>query len=447
MGMSKKPSTKKPADIVFDDLAAPRLTRLQKLALNGSKNAKVTFTQEAVLSAAKEATGLTDFGPRPFYEALQVLLNDYASDVGLSGVGRQQCFKDLVRCASNHLIIHDRIKKTPELKTAELKKPLSVSGLPRSGTTHLVNLLAADSRFHSLPLWVAQEPFHAPGQDKASAGLKFSTRALTRFLKSGDSLTHNDPRYLRCSARWSGMQIMGPDLAAMHPMNPDHIHEELELMTFDFGCNQFEWTSMVPGYRDYYFGKDQTPHYEYLKTVLKLLQIERGSDKSWVLKCVQNPEQLPVLKKVFPDATAIITHRDPVAVIQSTATMIAYGHRILRTSVDPKWVLDYWTDRIEALLKACVRDRKVWGPKQSMDVMFHEFMAGDMETVQKIYDLHGLELTPKARQEMDDFIKAHPRGKYGRVRYHLKEHFGVAPEQIRERFKFYYDAFPVKIEV
>ena len=110
-------------------------------------------------------------------------------------------------------------------------------------------------------------------------------------------------------------------------------------------------------------------------------------------------------------------------------------------------MLDYWTDRIEALLKACVRDRKVWGPKQSMDVMFHEFMAGDMETVQKIYDLHGLELTPKAQQEMDDFIKAHPRGKYGRVRYHLKEHFGVAPEQIRERFKFYYDAFPVKIEV
>ena len=82
-----------------------------------------------------------------------------------------------------------------------------------------------------------------------------------------------------------------------------------------------------------------------------------------------------------------------------------------------------------------------------MDVMFHEFMAGDMATVEKIYELHDLELTPKARQEMADFIKAHPRGKYGRVRYHLKEHFGVAPEEIRERFGFYYDAFPVKIEV
>ncbi|NNC38675.1 MAG: sulfotransferase [Acidimicrobiales bacterium] len=437
----------KPQDIVFDDLGNPKLTFLQKLALGGSKNAKVNLDKESILTSAKEATGLSDFGGDDFHEPLEVLINDYVSDDGLSGVGRQQMFKDLVRCASNHLIIQDRIKKTPELATTELKKPLSVSGLPRSGTTHLVNLLAADSRFQSLPLWVAQEPFHAPGKEKASGGLKFGARTLARFLKSGDSLSNDDPRYLRCSARWSGMQIMGPDLAAMHPMNPDHIHEELELMTFDFGCNQFEWTSMVPGYRDYYFKKDQTPHYEYLKTVLKLLQIERGDDRSWVLKCVQNPEQLLVLKSVFSDATAIITHRDPVAVIQSTATMIAYGHRILRLSVDPRLVLNYWTDRIEALLKACVRDRKVWGSKQSMDVMFHEFMAGDMQTVEKIYDLHELELTKKARQEMDDFIKAHPRGKYGRVRYHLEEHFGVRPEEIRERFDFYYKAFPVKIEV
>jgi len=301
-------------DIVFNDLADPKLTFLQKLALGGARNVKIDFSQDSVLSAARETTGLNDFGKENFREALQVLLDDYKLDEELSGVGQQQVFKDLVRCASNHLIIQDKINNTPQLDRVTLKKPLSVSGLPRSGTTHLVNLLAADSRFMSLPLWVAQEPFHAPGKEKASAGLKFSARMLARLLKSSDSLTNDDPRYLRCSARWSGMQIMGPDLAAMHPMNPDHIHEELELMTFDFGSNQFEWTSMVPGYRDYYFSKDQTPHYEYLKTVLKLLQIEQGGDKSWVLKCVQNPEQLPALKSIMPDATAIITHRDPVAV-------------------------------------------------------------------------------------------------------------------------------------
>jgi len=434
-------------EIIFDDLDSPKLTFLQKIALSNSKKGKINFTQAAVLDAAKKQTGLSDFGDESFREALQVLLDAYKSDKELSGIGEQQCFKDLVRCASNHLIIQNKIKENPDFEKIKIKKPLSVSGLPRSGTTHLVNLLASDSRFMSLPLWLAQEPFHAPGKEKASIGLKLSSRFLMRLLNSGDSLVQDDPRYLRCSARWSGMQIMGPDLAAMHPMNPDHIHEELELMTFNFGSNQFEWTSMVPSYRDYYFSKDQTPHYAYMIKILKLLQIDSDADKCWVLKCVQNPEQLPILKSVMPDATAIITHRDPVAVIQSTATMIAYGHRILRTSVDTSNVIEYWTNRIESLLRACVRDRHLWRPEQSLDVLFHEFMAGDMNTIEKIYDLHGLELTRKAKNEMNAFIKAHPRGKNGRVSYNLKKHFGVQPEEIRERFDFYYKAFPVEVEV
>ena len=437
----------KPKDIVFDDLAEPRLTFLQKLVARSAKKGAQTFTKDAVFDAAMAATGLDDFGPRPIDEALEVLLDEYRTDPDISGIGEQQVFNDLVRCASNHLIIHDRIKKTPELESTKLVRPLSVSGLPRSGTTHLVNLLAADSRFRSLPLWVAQEPFHAPGKETAGWKDKFGPRILTRLLKSGDSLTHTDPRYLRCSARWSGMQIMAPDLAAMHPMNPDHIHEELELMTFDFGSNQFEWTSVMPKYQAYYHSKDQTSHYEYMATVLKLLQLEEPGDKGWVLKCVQNPEQLPALKSVMPDATAIFTHRDPVAVIQSTATMLSYGHRMLRTRVNPRAVLDYWTDRFEKLLSALVRDRKLWPKSQSLDVMFHEFMADDMATVRKIYDLHGMEFTPKAEQEIAAFIKAHPRGMHGRVRYHLEEHFGARPEEIRERFDFYFKAFPIKPEV
>ena len=100
--------TDRPADIIFDDLADPQLTRLQKPALNSAKNKNFTFTQEAVLNATMAQTGLSDFGPRPFHEALQVLLDCYASDPQMSGMGKQQVFGDLVRCASNHLIIHDR---------------------------------------------------------------------------------------------------------------------------------------------------------------------------------------------------------------------------------------------------------------------------------------------------------------------------------------------------
>ena len=108
------------------------------------------------------------------------------------------------------------------------------------------------------------------------------------------------------------MQQTLPNIAAMHPMNPNHIHEELELMGPDFASYNFEWLCQCPRWRDHYYASDQTPHYEYMKTVLKILTWQDGDDGSntrWVLKCPQHPEQLTVLHKVFPDATIAVTHR------------------------------------------------------------------------------------------------------------------------------------------
>ena len=70
-----------------------------------------------------------------------------------------------------------------------------------------------------------------------------------------------------------------------------------------------------------------------------------------------------------------------------------------------------------------------------------------MGMLTKIYDLHNMEFTHQAKQEMADYIAAHPRGKHGKIRYELEDHFGVRPEEIRERFDFYLKKFPVRIEV
>jgi hypothetical protein len=438
--------TKVDGAIIFDDLGAPNYSRLQKLVLKLGEKQDVIFTQEAVLGKAMAATGLADFGPEDFKPRLQLLLDDYNGQA-LSGVGRGQMFADLVRCASNRLIIqHKKKQHATSLSRTQIARPLTVAGLPRSGTTHLVNLLASDSRFQKLPLWEAQEPFHAPGKENASLGLRIGAKSLAALLGNKDSPI-SDSRYLRCSLRWSGMKIMGPEIAAMHPMNPDHIHEELELMTYDFGCNQFEWTAWVPSFRDHYYADDQTPQYDYMSDVMKLLQIERGDTRPWVTKCVQNPEQLPALKHIWPDASVIFTHRDPVAVIQSTCTMLAWGQRMMQKKPEPHKVMDYWIERFEKLLRACVRDRHIWPKSQSTDILFHEYMADQMGTIAKIYDLHDMEFTEKARSEMEAYISAHPRGKYGRVKYDLKGHFGRSAEEIRERFDFYLKAFPVKIEI
>ena len=58
----------------------------------------------------------------------------------------------------------------------------------------------------------------------------------------------------------------------MHPMEPDHVHEEIELQMPDFSSYTLEWVARAPQWRDHYLSHDQTPHYAYMKTVLQILQ-------------------------------------------------------------------------------------------------------------------------------------------------------------------------------
>ena len=404
------------------DLAKPILSDAQKGALAYGETLKFDFTENGVLSAARERTGLSDFGSNDFLERLNLLLDEWGSDKQLTRISLFGLFEKLVLYASNRLLIHDLLKRHPEILDVEIKAPIIVAGLPRSGTTHLLNLLAADQRMHSLPLWESYEPIPLPGE---------------AMLEDG-----TDPRYQRCADQWQAMQIGSPFLAAMHPMNPDHIHEELELMGPDFASYNFEWLAMSPRWRAHYLSHDQTPHYEYMKNVLKILQWQRGN-KRWVLKCPQHMEQLTILHKVFPDATIAITHRDPVGVIQSAITMQAYAQRIGRKKVEMQGLLDYWTVRIETLLQACVEDREKIPAEQSIDVPFTEFMANDMNMIEKIYAKANVELTENARSQLLRFIDEHPRGKHGQVVYDLEGDFGISQQELRKRFDFYLDKFQV----
>ena len=357
------------------------------------------------------------------------MCSEWSSDGGLNALGRSSLRAKLLLYARNRLLIQDLLKRHPEIHDVEIKAPIIVAGLPRSGTTHLLNLMAADRRLRALPLWESYEPVPVPGEETLPDGI--------------------DPRYQRCADAWDMTSQTLPYLAAMHPMDPDHIHEELELMGPDYASYNFEWLSQCPRWRDHYYSKDQTPHYEYMKTVLKILTWQdgdNGANTRWVLKCPQHLEQLPVLHKVFPDATIAITHRDPVSVIQSAATMVTYGQRMSRDEIDPAAVIDYWSDRIHHLLAACARDRAELPPEQSIDVPFHEFMTDDMAMVRKIYGLAELPMTPEAERDLTSFIDNHPRGKHGRVVYDLAEDFGVDPAVLRERFDFYFAAFPAEPE-
>ncbi len=200
----------------------------------------------------------------------------------------------------------------------------------------------------------------------------------------------------------------------MHPMEPDHVHEEIELQMPDFSSYTHEWVARAPRWRDYYLDHDQTSHYSYMKSVLQIMQWYRPRDR-WVLKSPQHLEQLRPLLATFPDATIIVTHRDPVAVVQSAMTMTCYGARTAYRTTRPEWYRDYWTDRIGKLLDASLRDRHIVPGDQTLDVLFHEYMADEMGTLENVYERAGMEFTDQARAEVAAYLDAHPRGKEGRV--------------------------------
>ncbi len=414
-------------EIRITDLADPGLTTEQIEMRDLAERFPVVFSVEGILAAARDRTGLDDFGPDDFLERLAVLCIAVDEDTSLAASGRAGVYFDFVRYASNRLLIQDVLRRHAEIRDVAIVAPIVVAGLPRSGTTHLLNLLAADRRFRSLPYWESCEPVARPGENPTVDG--------------------EDPRYTRSRESWEQTDRLLPLLEAMHAMTPDHVHEELELMGPDFASYNFEWRFHAPRWRDHYLTHDQTPHYEYMKTVLKILQwqdAQRGlPEKRWVLKCPQHMEQLPVLHATFPDATVVITHRDPTAVIASASTMTSYGDRMRCTRPDPVRTAHYWADRVETLLRSCGRDRDLLPAARSLDVRFDDFMADDLGTVDRIYALAGVEMTPTARDRLAEYVTENPRGRHGRIVYDMQEDFGIDRAALRERFRFYMDRFGV----
>lgn len=414
-------------DLDFDDLTSPRLTDVQRQILEFTEAKRVDFDIDRMLAEAIEQAGVGDdlddtdgFGDRLVAHVAAI-----EADEGLRELTRSTLRQRVVRLLRNRLSLTELIKRYPEIEAVPIEQPFIVVGMPRSGTTHLVNLIAADPRRRALPYWESQEPIPARGQGPGIAGV--------------------DPRYARAKAEHDALMASAPVVAAMHDRFPEAIEEEVELLDLDLAAYVLEWHARVPDWRDYYLGLDQTRHYAYMKKVLQALTFLRGP-RTWVLKSPQHCEQLGPLMTTFPDATVAFTHRDPVAVIQSALTMMAYSDRLRRISIDPDWLLDYWTDRVHRLLSACVRDRELVPAGRGIDVSFHQLGGNEMPVLEALYRCGGVEITPKVRDRFQRYLDGNPRGKHGRIRYQLQRHFGVSADALRERFGFYFDKFDVRAE-
>ncbi len=411
--------------LTIEDLAVPELNPMQREVLAGMENLTVDLDPAVLIAAAMEQTGLDDFGPDDFRPRLGAYAGAVDADSDNTNLNRFILRNRIVRLLSQRLLLTDLLRRYPEIHDIEIERPLIVVGLPRSGTTHLVNLIAADPRRRALPYWESQEPFPRHGE--------------------GPDVNGVDPRFARSVSEHESAMAMTPLVQNMHDRFPQAIEEEVEILDLDFASYVLEWHCRVPQWRDFYLGLDQDRHYGYLRTVLKALTFLRGP-RQWVLKSPQHCEQLGPLIRTFPDATVAFTHRDPVAVIQSAVTMLAYGDRVRRKQIDPEGLVDYWIDRVERLLRACVRDRDLIGPDRSVDIGFHQLNGNELPILEKLYGYNGTALTEDTRAAFTRYLHDNPRGKHGQIRYDLQRHFGGTPGEVRSRFGFYFDRFDVREE-
>ena len=403
------------------DLREPRRTPGEQSSYEFGLAMEVDLDPKGILADAQRATGLREIGDPAVLDRLAVQVGAVEADRGLSGLGRYIIRDRLVGLVKARLRFEDHVTRYPEARAIELEPPVVVVGLPRSGTTHLVNLLAADTRFRSLPWWEVIEPLPTIGDGPGRDGV--------------------DPRYRRCLAAYEVTRKMAPLTVLMHDRPPWSIEEECELVDLDLCSYTLEWHARVPGWRDYYLGLDQRAHYAFLRRELQVLSHPRGPNR-WVLKSPQHLEQIGPLLATFPDATIAFTLRDPVAVVQSAITMLAYGDRMRRIHVEADDLAGYWVDRVERLLRAAVRDAGLIPPERRVDVEFHQFMAGDLATATSVLTAAGLEVTDRARAELTAYLAGNPRHKEGRMAYDLRGDFGLEPDALYDRFAFYFEAFP-----
>jgi hypothetical protein len=408
-------------DFDIADLREPQRDEREQAVFDFALGLEVDLDADAIVAEAEATTGLSDPGDPTVVDRLRAQVDAVEADTGLSGLGRFIIRKRLVGLYQARLRFEDHLRRYPEAREVELEPPVIVVGLPRSGTTHLVNLLAADARFRSMPWWEVIEPTPFPGDGPGPDGV--------------------DPRYARCLADYELSAAHDPILVAAHDRPPHAIEEDCELMDLDFCSYTLEWHARVPRWRDHYFTLDHDSHYAFLRTQLQVLSHLRGPTR-WVLKTPQHLEQLGPLMRTFPDATIAFTLRDPVAVIQSAITMLAYGDRVRRREIDADGLAAYWIDRVERLLRAAVADIDLIDPARRVDVEFGAFMADELGTVERILDAAGIGMPAPARDQLTAYIGTNPRGRNGRLLYDLRRDFHLEPAEVRNRFGFYFEAFP-----
>ncbi len=384
----------------------------------------VRLDEQTLIARAIRRTGLEDLGDGAFREALRRLVASLEREGALTLLGRVIARADLVRLLENRLRIMDTHRRHPAIAAAEIRRPVFIIGLPRTGTTILHELFAQDPANRVPMTWEVMHPWPPP--ERASY--------------------ETDARIAAVEKHFGGIERLIPGFQSMHPMGARLPQECVALTAHDFASMLFSTTHHVPSYDRWLGAADLRPVYASHRRQLQYLQWRCPAER-WVLKSPGHLWALDALLAVYPDARIVQTHRDPLRVVASLTSLVTLLRQLASDRVDPVAIGDEWTRKLaDGLARAtAVRDRGLPGEARVLDVHFAELMRDEIGTVRRIYEQLGMELTPAAETRMRRYLAANPADRRGRHRYTLAG-AGLDPRVERERYAGYVERFGVARE-
>jgi hypothetical protein len=380
------------------------------------------LSEESLCATARRRTGLGDFGDEAFREPLRVLIGSLEAEARLSPFGRAYARTLLVQALVNRLRLQRDWTRHPDILDEKIRQPWFVLGLPRSGTTLLLNLLASDPAHRWLAFWEAREPSPPPTRETYAT----------------------DPRRRRALRYVAVLDYLAPTLLAMHEFDANGPEECFPLLANTFAGVQFSWMFDVPSFDAWLAAHDPTAGYLYYRRQLQLLQWRcRGA--RWVLKSPTHLWALDAIRTAFPDARIVQLHRDPLKVVPSACSLTATMRGLATDDVDARTLGEYAAAGLADGVRRAMEARSLFEAEHVHDVQYLDLVHDPMRVVRGIYERFEAPLMPQAEAAMRRCLAGHPQHKRGVHRYSL-EQFDLDADGERRRFAAYCEAFRVGVE-
>jgi hypothetical protein len=372
---------------------------------------------ERLLGAAARRTGLSDFGDGAFRAPLARLISSLEHEARLTFFGRVAARIEIGSMLENRLRLERDRARHPAIAREEVRRPLVITGLPRTGSTFLHGLLAQDPANRVPRHWELRFP--SPPPERAT----YDT----------------DPRIARAARQIRWFFRLAPGFRKIHPVGARLPEECVVVLSHSFLSFEFSSNWYVPSYQTWLERQDLRPAYRCHRRFLQHLQWRCAGDR-WLLKAPPHLPGLSALFATYPDAHVVVTHRDPLEVVASVASLHVALRRAFGRGVDPHAVGPEVSRMLAGDIRRgfAARDAGCGPREQFCDVWYTQLMADPLAVVRRIYRRFDLPLSPATEARMRDYVASHPKDAHGAHVYSLAQ-FGLDPETERERYRPYWD--------